>query len=166
MEVRYSLAVVTGGGGGLGREVALALSRLGAAVVVADRDRAAAERTVEEVRQARVQGWAVQADLAEEYDVRLLAARVRDLGGADVLVDAVGEDGAGAALLTELFLEGLDDRRGRRQPGVVVHVARGAQASVAARAVVDRVRSGRSGRVGQRDDGTTPDRGLPSKARQ
>lgn len=144
MEIRYCLAVVTGGGDGLGREVAIALSRAGAAVVVADRDLAAAERVVEEVARARVRGWAMQADLAEEADVRLLAARVRDLGGADVLVNNAGgwtdgpqfPDAAPAAwsrtldlnlrspmLLTQLFLHGLDGRRGRRQPGAVVNVA-------------------------------------------
>lgn len=145
MDVRYTLAVVTGAGDGLGREIAVALSRQGAAVVVADRDRPAAERTVSEVASARVRGWAVQADLADEADVRLLAARVHDLGGADILVNNAGgwTDGAeqfphapdaawsrtldlnlrSPMLLTRLFLDGLDERRGRRQPGAVVNVA-------------------------------------------
>ena len=143
--MRYSIAVVTGARDGLGREVAHALARRGAAVVVADRDLAAAERTVEEVRAARVRGWAVQADLSEEADVRHLAARARDLGGADILVNNAGgwTEGdeqfphAPAAawsrtldlnlrspmLLTQLVLDGLDARRGRRQPGAVVNVA-------------------------------------------
>ncbi|GAA4709355.1 SDR family oxidoreductase [Nocardioides conyzicola] len=144
MEIRYTLAVVTGAGGGLGREIAVALSRLGAAVVVADRDVAAAQETVDLVCAARVRGWAVQADLAQEDDVRLLAARVRDLGGADVLVNNAGGWTEGAEqypaapdeawsrtldlnlrspmLLTRLFLDDLDARRGRRQVGAVVNV--------------------------------------------
>src|SRR5690349_17237853 len=132
MDVRYSLAVVTGGGGGLGREIAVALARLGAAVVVADRDLASAEETVAAVVTARVRGWAVQADLADEADVRLLAERVADLGGADVLVNNAGGWTPGEhqfpraadddwsrtldlnlrspMLLTKLFLDGLDRR--------------------------------------------------------
>ncbi len=144
MDVRYTLALVTGAGDGLGREVAIALARLGAAVVVADRDRAAAEATVAELLAARVRGWAVQADLADEGDVRMLAGRVRDLGGADILVNNAGgwtegdhqfphaPDAAWSRtldldlrmpmLLTRLFLDGLDERRGPRPQGVVVNV--------------------------------------------
>ena len=144
LELRYTLALVTGGGGGLGRELAVALSRRGAAVLVADRDLDAAQETVALVERARVRGWAHQGDLADEHDVRLLAARARDLGGADVLVNNAGSWSPGEQypaadpavwsrtldldlrspmLLTQLFLDGLDERRGRRQPGAVVNVA-------------------------------------------
>ena len=88
--LRWKLAAVTGGGSGLGREIAVGLARLGVRVVVADRDREAAEEAAARVRAERVQAWAVQADLADEADVRLLAARLRDLGGADVLVNNAG----------------------------------------------------------------------------
>jgi 3-oxoacyl-[acyl-carrier protein] reductase len=145
MEIRYSLALVTGAGGGLGREVAIALARLGAAVVVADRDLVAAQTTLVDVLAARVRGWAVQADLADETDVRMLAARIRDLGGADVLVNNAGgwtEDDQqfphapdeawsrtldlnlrSPMLLTRLFLDDLDERRGPRRHAAVVNVA-------------------------------------------
>jgi len=145
MELRYTLAVVTGGGGGLGRELAVALSRRGASVLVADRDPEAGAQTAELVRAARVKAWSFQGDLADEVDVRLLAARARDLGGADVLVNNAGSwsereqyPDAGAAewgrtldldlrtpmLLTQLFLQTLPERRGPRRPvGAVVNVA-------------------------------------------
>jgi NAD(P)-dependent dehydrogenase (short-subunit alcohol dehydrogenase family) len=145
VELRYTLALVTGAGGGLGREVAVALSRRGASVLVADRDGAAAEETATRVREARVKAWAFQGDLADEVDVRLLAARARDLGGADLLVNNAGSWSPGEQfplatsaewgrtldldlrtpmLLTQLFLDGLADRRGvRRPPGAVVNVA-------------------------------------------
>jgi 3-oxoacyl-[acyl-carrier protein] reductase len=90
LRLRWKLAVVTGAGSGLGRELAVGLARLGVRVVVADRDLAAAEVTADLVRGARVQAWPVQAELTVDDDVRLLAARARDLGGADVLVNNAG----------------------------------------------------------------------------
>ncbi|MGY2701703.1 MULTISPECIES: SDR family NAD(P)-dependent oxidoreductase [unclassified Nocardioides] len=144
MELRYALAVVTGAGAGLGREVAVAMARRGTAVLVADRDPAAAEEAAGLVREQRVGGWAFPADVSEEADLRALADRARDLGGADVLVNNAGGWTAGdqypaapydawsrtldlnlraPMLLTQLFLEGLDQRRGPRRVGAVVNVA-------------------------------------------
>ena len=143
-DLRYSLAVVTGAGGGLGREIAVALARRGVAVLVADRDPAAAEDAAAAVRECRVGGWAFQCDVTEETDLRALADRARDLGGADVLVNNAGgwtpgEQYPAAAyddwsrtldlnlrapmLLTQLFLDDLDRRRGPHRPGAVVNVS-------------------------------------------
>jgi NAD(P)-dependent dehydrogenase (short-subunit alcohol dehydrogenase family) len=90
LRLRWKLAVVTGAGSGLGRELAVGLARLGVRVVVADLDLDAAEATTAEVRAARVQAWPVQADVTQDDDLRTLAARARDLGGADILVNNAG----------------------------------------------------------------------------
>jgi len=78
VELRYALAFATGGGGGLGREIAVALARRGVAVLVADRDLAAAEVTAGLVREHRVGGWAFACDVTEEPELRALAARARE----------------------------------------------------------------------------------------
>ena len=101
MELRYRTAVVTGAGDEPGREVAERLARAGCAVLAADGDLVAAQETARRAATHRVWASAVQADVREEHDVRLLAARVHDLGGAHVVADTVG--GAYAALLAELL---------------------------------------------------------------
>jgi NAD(P)-dependent dehydrogenase (short-subunit alcohol dehydrogenase family) len=113
VDLRYRLAVVTGAGGCWGREIAVALSRVGAAVLATDRDLVAAEETASQVRAARVRAWALQVDVTVDTDLQMLAARAHDLGGMDLLVTC------GTALpaqrrLTKLFVDGLVQRRGRR----------------------------------------------------
>lgn len=127
MELRWRTVVVTGAGSDLGREVALHFARVGAGIVAVDPDAAAADETAGLVRACRVQAWSVQADVTRDDELGLLAARLRDLGGADVLVTG----GAAAVGLTRVFLDGLDERRGRAlEPGAVVHVATGAAADL------------------------------------
>jgi NAD(P)-dependent dehydrogenase (short-subunit alcohol dehydrogenase family) len=50
MELEGQVAIVTGAGRGIGRATALELARLGADIVVAELDRANAERTAAEVQ--------------------------------------------------------------------------------------------------------------------
>jgi NAD(P)-dependent dehydrogenase (short-subunit alcohol dehydrogenase family) len=70
-------ALVTGGTGGIGRETALGLARLGATVVVVGRDRGRGEAAVRAIRE-RSGGGAVElltADLSSLDQVRWLAER-------------------------------------------------------------------------------------------
>jgi NAD(P)-dependent dehydrogenase (short-subunit alcohol dehydrogenase family) len=76
------VAVVTGGGSGIGRALALALAREGARVVVADVDEAAAAETVRLVATTGADGLAVPVDVADRGQVESLADRVFDRYGA------------------------------------------------------------------------------------
>jgi 3-oxoacyl-[acyl-carrier protein] reductase len=77
------VALVTGGGKGIGRAVSCALARMGARVVVVYRsDAAAAEETAQELG-----GQAVQCDVTDGAAVQ---AMVKGLGQVDVLVNNAG----------------------------------------------------------------------------
>lgn len=83
--------VVTGGGRGIGRAIALAFASEGAKVVVNDVDGGAAEQVATEVEsrgtRAAVHTEAIGSVAAAES---LLAVAVEALGGADVLVNNAG----------------------------------------------------------------------------
>jgi NAD(P)-dependent dehydrogenase (short-subunit alcohol dehydrogenase family) len=76
------IAVVTGGGSGIGRALALALAREGARVVVADINEADAAETVRRLTAAGAEGLAIRTDVADRRQVDALAERVFDQYGA------------------------------------------------------------------------------------
>jgi NAD(P)-dependent dehydrogenase (short-subunit alcohol dehydrogenase family) len=84
-------ALITGGGTGIGRAIALAFAREGANVAVAGRRAEKLESVVREIEQAGRQGLAVACDVTKAADaeeaVRGTAAR---FGGLDVLVNSAG----------------------------------------------------------------------------
>jgi NAD(P)-dependent dehydrogenase (short-subunit alcohol dehydrogenase family) len=87
-------ALVTGGGRGIGRQVALDLARAGARVAVASRTRREVEAVAGEAGASAAGGGiaALTADVADPASVRALFAGAREaLGGeVDILVNAAG----------------------------------------------------------------------------
>jgi NAD(P)-dependent dehydrogenase (short-subunit alcohol dehydrogenase family) len=80
------VAIVTGGGGGIGGATARALAREGASVVVVDIERSAAERVVEQIVGSGGSALAFQADLSgEEQVVAAIDAATARFGRLDVL---------------------------------------------------------------------------------
>ncbi len=107
MSLKETTALVTGGGRGIGRAAAAALAEAGAAVVVNYlSDGAAAQRTVEGIRDSGGRAWAVQADVADPAQVEVLFAETRRLHGGrlDILVNNAGGPGARRPV-AELSLE-------------------------------------------------------------
>lgn len=81
-------ALVTGGAGGLGREVALRLARRGCAVAVADIAAEGAEDTARLVREEGAEALAIVCDLTAEDAPEAAVARVAGAwGGLDLLVN-------------------------------------------------------------------------------
>src|SRR3954454_22915742 len=89
MELSGKVAVVTGGGAGLGAALCRVLGQEGAQVVVVDLDRESAERVA-----ARIGGMAVGADVSREADVqRAVAAAQQWAGEVDVMISNAGIGG-------------------------------------------------------------------------
>ncbi|MFJ4688749.1 SDR family NAD(P)-dependent oxidoreductase [Streptomyces sp. NPDC088789] len=83
--------LVTGGGSGIGRTIALAFAAEGARVVVAGRGRAALEETVALVRETGGTAVAQVADVARAEDVAALVDTVvKHFGSLDVAVNNAG----------------------------------------------------------------------------
>jgi len=99
-------AVITGAARGIGRAIATAFLREGAAVVISDVDGEAAAQTAQELA-SEGQISAVACDVTDPEQTRALAAEsVRRLGSVNVLVNNAGLSGRGA--ITEMTDEGID----------------------------------------------------------
>ncbi len=85
------VAVITGGGDGIGKGIALAFARFGAHVVIADRNAGAGERAAAEVRALGRKALAVTTDIRNFEQVKAMTTRaVDELGGVDILVNNAG----------------------------------------------------------------------------
>ncbi len=84
-------AVVTGGGGGLGRSFCLILAEAGAEVVVVDILGVTAEETVDLVVEAGGYAEAIECDVSNETDVSRMDRRIADSGSpVNILVNNAG----------------------------------------------------------------------------
>ncbi|XP_078047329.1 estradiol 17-beta-dehydrogenase 11 [Augochlora pura] len=85
------IALVTGGGGGLGRLIALRLANLGATVVIWDVNKAATEEAVKLVQAAGGKCYGYVCDLCDREDVYKKAALVRaEVGKVTILINNAG----------------------------------------------------------------------------
>ena len=98
------VAIITGGGSGIGKSSALALAHAGYAVAVAGRRPEPLDETVAAIGQAGGKGLAVQTDVGNPANVETLFAKVMETyGRLDLLFNNAGFGVAG--LLEELTYE-------------------------------------------------------------
>jgi NAD(P)-dependent dehydrogenase (short-subunit alcohol dehydrogenase family) len=79
---RDTVAVVTGGGSGIGRALTLALARAGSRTVIADLDEAAMEAVAHEVKGLGSEALTVRTDVSDRGQVQALADRAFSAFGA------------------------------------------------------------------------------------
>ncbi len=141
MLLREKVAVITGGGRGIGRAMALKFAGEGAAVVVAARTQSEIDGVAQEIRGAGGHAAAVPADVADEtHCEKIVREAVSQFGKVDILVNNAGEYGPvkpveeitpsewdrviavhlrGAYLLMRLVLPGMYARRS----GVILNIS-------------------------------------------
>jgi NAD(P)-dependent dehydrogenase (short-subunit alcohol dehydrogenase family) len=99
-----SVAVVTGGGRGIGAAIAHALAAEGAAIVVAARTIDRIEKVAAEIQKTGGKAWAVRCDVTDPASVHSLAqAAGRRAGVVDILINNAGA--AHSAPLAKIALE-------------------------------------------------------------
>lgn len=89
MRLTGKVAIVTGGGSGVGRAISFGLAEEGARVVVAGRNRRRLEEVAEEIGCMGQEGMVVQTDVTQYAQVERLAQRtLAEYGGIDILVNS------------------------------------------------------------------------------
>lgn len=98
-DLKGKIAIVTGGGTGIGRGVALALARQGVKTVVCGRRQAPLEETLRAIREepGTVPAMAVQADVSRAQDVdHLVKTILETYHKIDILINNAAIGGGGA----------------------------------------------------------------------
>ncbi|MBW7972516.1 SDR family NAD(P)-dependent oxidoreductase [Bradyrhizobium sp. BR 10289] len=96
---RRPVALVTGGGGDIGRAIALRLAQMSEAVAIVDRDETAARETARLVEAAGRRALAVRADVSSALDTAAFVQTVEDrLGPIGIFANNAGVEGVVAPL--------------------------------------------------------------------
>ncbi len=93
-ELAGKVAIVTGGGTGIGRGIAVALAREGVRVLICGRRDAPLQETVQEIREAGGEASAISADVSDEQDVERVVGQTKNaFGDVDILINNAGIGG-------------------------------------------------------------------------
>jgi 3(or 17)beta-hydroxysteroid dehydrogenase len=100
------VAMVTGGGSGIGRSTSVAFAAAGGKVAVTDIDLSAAEETVAMITKVGGEAIAIQQDVTDVDRWDLVIAQItKNYGGLHILVNNAGVSGAGLPPLEEATME-------------------------------------------------------------
>ena len=89
--LKGEVAIVTGGGSGIGREVCLKLAEYGAMIAVVDIEIEKAEAVVREIEKLNSKSLAIKADVSKKNEVKQMVSKVvREFVKVDILVNCAG----------------------------------------------------------------------------
>lgn len=91
MKLKGKVAIVTGSGRGIGKEIALALAREGANVVITSRTQEEIEKVVKEIKALKVKVLGVRTDVSNFKEMgQLVEKTIKEFGRVDILVNNAG----------------------------------------------------------------------------
>lgn len=91
MKLENKVAIVTGGGRGIGKAIAVRLAEEGARVVINDIDLAYAQNIAQTLKKNGREALAIKADVSRWHEVAFMfQAAVRKFGSVDILVNNAG----------------------------------------------------------------------------
>jgi len=91
MEINGSVALVTGGGNGIGEAVVKHLSKLGAKVVIVDMVQKNIDRVVKDIKEAGGEAIGIQANVTSEADTaRYIQGAIAAFGKINIVVSSAG----------------------------------------------------------------------------
>jgi NAD(P)-dependent dehydrogenase (short-subunit alcohol dehydrogenase family) len=106
MRLKDRVAIVTGGGTGIGEAIAKVFAAKGATVVLASRSLGRLEGVVHRIEKSGGKAKAVQTDIGDEKQVqRMVAQTVSDFGKIDILVNNAAATEERVAEVSEMTLE-------------------------------------------------------------
>lgn len=101
MKLSERIAIVTGGGSGIGNETCRLFAREGATVIVADKNLASAENVAREITKEGGTATAMAVDVASEDQVKAIIDKIEsNFGRLDILVNNAGYGFAGTVVTT------------------------------------------------------------------
>jgi len=108
LKIKDKVAIVTGGGNGIGEAVALRLASEGAKVVAADLNLEAAQKVADAIKAGGGDALAVACNATNPDDVNSMVDKaIKAYGAVDILVNNVG-GGSGIALMAKSLIEDWD----------------------------------------------------------
>jgi 2-hydroxycyclohexanecarboxyl-CoA dehydrogenase len=140
MRLRDRVAIITGGGSGIGRAIALKFSAEGASIVVADRNEEFAKEVVRSIEHTGGKAIGIRTDVTRIEEVKgMVGKTLQTFGKVDILVNNAGWDKLGPFMETapqfwdaiiDLNLKAhiyctravLEHMIGKQQ-GIIVHIA-------------------------------------------
>jgi NAD(P)-dependent dehydrogenase (short-subunit alcohol dehydrogenase family) len=94
MKLKDKVAIITGGGSGIGRSISLAFASEGAMVLVAARNFPRLKGVADDINSGGGKATAMAVDIADEINVQEMVARtVKEFGRIDILVNNAGIPG-------------------------------------------------------------------------